>query len=266
MAQILGPYFGVTSGQNPKYSAVKKFGRNPSIGTSYEPICNSGFYRRPTDNTSLEFLSSEDDDASDGTGARQIMYEGLQRTSAGLLVRVTGSVDTNGTTPVALEHDLFRLTRWFVTQSGTYSNINGDSHAGTLTIREAGGGDTWSVITIDGNNAKGQSQIGAYTLSSTEAGFIIAAQFSASSQKITDVIITQRQDAHVITAPFSSERILEEVDNIQGSITINSFAPVYIPPCTDIVTYARVQNQTGIVVTDFELIVYDVATGLTGLE
>ena len=137
-----------SKGNVPSHTVIHKFGRNSAITNTFDPITESTFYRTPTSNTALEVVSDDADDNATGAGARSITYEGLQE-SGGNLVVVTNIVSLNGTNAVALPDSLIRLYRWQVATTGTYAHQTAPSHQGTLTIRESGGGDTWSEIAIN---------------------------------------------------------------------------------------------------------------------
>jgi len=112
---------------------VHKFGA-ANLTTTIAPITYSGVYQTPMTAQSLEFVSSNANDISTGSGAREITVIGLDSSWN----EVSQTVITDGTTPVALNTDLIRLYRWYVSQSGTYATQSMGSHAGILTIRAAG--------------------------------------------------------------------------------------------------------------------------------
>ena len=123
----------VRKGNIAGHSLVHKFGE-ASVSTSLVPVTGSVEYPTPTSATSLELISSDTNDTSSGSGAREVTVLGLN----GSWNEVSQTVSTNGTTAVALTTDLLRIYRWYVSQSGTYATQSAGSHAGTLTIRESG--------------------------------------------------------------------------------------------------------------------------------
>lgn len=59
----------VALGRVPGFSVVHKFGRNSSIGSSFEPVTASGVYQTPTSAASLEVVSSSATDENPSAGA-----------------------------------------------------------------------------------------------------------------------------------------------------------------------------------------------------
>lgn len=141
--KVLDFHVEMSLGNVPGFSVIHKFGRNASVGSTFAPITQSGFYRMPTANTALEIVSDSADDSSAGIGARTVFYEGLKEV-AGELVVTTNTVTMNGLTPVALPDSLIRLYRWYVATSGTYATQSSASHQGEITIQESG--DRKSVV------------------------------------------------------------------------------------------------------------------------
>jgi len=182
----------VAKGEVPGHSVIQKFGRNSAVGSSFVPICLSGFYRTPTSNTALEVVSTDADDTFLGAGARTIYYEGLQ-VQSGLLVVVSDVVELDGTTAVALPDSLIRLYRWYVASSGTYATQSAGSHQGDITIQESGGGSVWAKIENNGF-PRAQSQIGAYTVPTGFTAYVGKISYSVESDKEADILMFKRDD------------------------------------------------------------------------
>lgn len=243
----------VAKGNVSGHSIVHKFGE-ASVGTSLVPVCESGFYRTPTAATELEFLSDSANDTSAGSGAREVTVLGLNASWA----EVSQTVTTNGTTPVTLTTDLVRLYRWYVTSTGTYATQSAGSHAGTMTIRESGGGDTWSVIGTS-PFTEGQSEIGAYTIPTAVTGYVLSQTLIVDSTKAVDAIFFQRPNADDVSSPYSGAmRLINKFIGVTGEVIIKPRSPVgpFVGPC-DIGFMAKVGSSTGDVSVDFELLLVD---------
>lgn len=243
-------YLSVARGLIPKHSLVHKFGAN-SLTTTLNPITQSGFYRTPTTATALEFVSSDANDTSAGTGAREVTVIGLN----GSWQEVTQTVTTNGTTAVALGTNLIRLYRWYVSSSGTYATQSTGSHAGTLTIRESGGGATWSTIGI-APFPTGQSQIGSYTIPTGYTGYLLSKNIFVDSTKEADIYFFQRPLANDVSSPFSGAmRLFEREVGVTGGFELKTVAPKgpFVGPC-DLGFMGKTSTGTAEVSVEFELL------------
>lgn len=92
-------------------------------------------------NTSLEAVSDNANDRSNGTGAQNITVSGID--AAGAVVS-SGAIALNGTTAVALPGSFYRINAASV---GMVTPVTGkQTNLGTITIRDAGGGTVRAVI------------------------------------------------------------------------------------------------------------------------
>ena len=241
----------VSEGNITGYSLIHKFGASASIGTTLLPVALANTYQTPTTATSLEFVSNSANDTASGTGARQITVIGIGAD----WTEVSQTVTTNGTTAVALATPLLRLYRWYVSQSGTYATQSASSHVGTLTIRVAGGGTTWSQIPVT-PFPMGQSQIGVYTIPLGKTAFLLSLDAYVSSSKAVDVLVFQRPNANDITAPYTGAiRLVSQWAQVTGHLPVKYRSPrgPFVGPC-DIGFMAKTSVGTGSATVEFELI------------
>lgn len=248
-------YTEVKLGNVSGYSIVHKFGA-ADLSTSFLPITYDKTYKTPTSNTALEFVSSDANDTSAGSGAREITIIGIQD-SAGTWSEVTQTLNTNGTTAVALSQNLIRLYRWYVSSSGSYATESTGSHAGTLTIRVSGAGATWGTIPIT-PFARGQSEIGVYTVPSGKTAYLLSKDIFVDSVKSADVYFFQRPSANTVSAPYSAMRLFEKEVGIAGGYDLQSTAPKgpFVGPC-DIGFMGSVSAGTANCSVEFELLLID---------
>ena len=250
--KVLDFHIEMSLGNVPNFSIVHKFGRNASVGSTFAPITQSGFYRTPTSNTTLEVLSASADDNATGIGARTIYYEGLKEV-AGELVITSNTVTMNGLTPVTLPDSLIRLYRWYVATSGTYATQSSASHQGELTIRESGGGDIWSAIKANGI-FKGQSQIGCYTVPSGYTALINRIAYSVQATLEAEIIFMQRNGVLNTTAPFDALRVITDIDSAKGTTSVDFVAPINIQEETDLFFMGKSKGGQALPMTiDFEI-------------
>lgn len=240
-----------SKGNVPGHSIIHKFGRNALVSTTFVPICSGGFYRTPTSNTALEVVSTSVNDDIAGTGARTIYYEGLQN-SGGNLVVVSDVVELDGTTAVALPDSLIRLYRWYVASSGTYASQSAGSHAGTLTIRGAGGGSVWATIVPNGFPIS-ESPIGAYTVPTGYTAYISNITYSVESDKEAEILMFQREGVLNTTAPYNAMRLVTEINSAKGTASVYYDAPLKFDEETDVGFMGKLKSGTGPMTIDFEI-------------
>lgn len=242
----------VVKGNVPGHSIVYKFG-SATVGTTLVPICASLNYRTPTTAQALEFVSASANDTALGTGAREITLMGLDANWN----EVVQTIATNGLTAVDLPTNLVRLYRWYVSESGSYANQTVGSHAGVLTVRADGAGETWSTIGITPFPI-GQSEIGAYTVPMGYRAYVFIQELQVDSTKTVDAIFFQRKRANDIVAPFGAMRALANFVGISGSINPNTHAPqngfTAIGEAADIGYMAKVTSATAHISVIFEIL------------
>ena len=247
-------FLEVQRGNRTGKSVVHKFGGSASIVAALVPVANSNTYNTPTTPVALEFVSSSGNDSSGGSGARQITVQGIQ--SATTWEQSTQTYSTNGVTPVAIGSWL-RIYRWFVSQSGTYASPTAGSHAGTLTIRVAGAGATWSTIPIT-PFPLAQSQIAVYTIAKGKTGFFRSADVYVDSGKTLQVLCFQRPNADTVAAPFSAMRLINHWVGVSGEMHYKPKYPngPYVGPC-DFGFMAQGTAVASDITVDFELEIVD---------
>jgi hypothetical protein len=146
----------------PGVSRVTGLGHNPSIAAVPADVWSGGgTYPWLTAATSLEMVSSSASDAAAGTGTRTVLVAGLDAN----YVAVSETVTLNGTTPVALLNQYFRINSLIQMSAGS-----GKVNAGTITLRDSGGGSTRGLIPVIGGQGIGISRQSVYTV---PAGFTL---------------------------------------------------------------------------------------------
>jgi hypothetical protein len=191
-------YADVAMGLVNGYTAVRQIGFAPNVGTGAVPydVWSGGaaVYPWMTGATSLEVLSSSAADTAAGTGARTIFIQGLDVNlmPIGGPVAIGGGVRTgilvtmNGTTPVAIPNQFYRINSCLVATAGT-----GLKNAGNITIRDSGGGTTRAFMEAGFSKLR-QSQ---YTVDANSTLIICATVhsiFDPSATKDCTVVGVQR--------------------------------------------------------------------------
>jgi hypothetical protein len=245
----------VVLGDVAGWSHVRKFGARDDVGTSPTVVATAGTYQSPTTAQALEILSSDANDTAAGTGARTVTIIGLDENWE----EQSETVTMNGTTAVDLANTYTRVYRMFVATSGTYATATASSHAGTITLRGDGGGDTWATIVLESGVATGQSQIAVYSVPAGKRAYIIGRQFSVETNKSVTIQFYRRDAADTVSAPYSPMRVIELDRGINDTAERTYPAPVgpFTGPC-DIGYFANTSSGTADVSINFNLLLEDV--------
>jgi hypothetical protein len=243
----------VARGINPKISILHKFGRNKAVSTTYAPISIGGVYQTPqvSGATTLRVKAGNANDTSNGTGARTITLVGLNASGQEITETISTAGASNGT---ASTNAFLRLYRAHVATSGTYGTSAAGSHSADIVIENSAGGTTWATIDY-GNFPKGQTEIGVYTVPLGYNAYINNISFSVESTKVASVLLFQRQGILDTAAPYSSIRLIYNLNGVDGTTDISDSIPVGpYPALTDIGFMSRVTSGTAIVSVNFEVI------------
>lgn len=126
----------------PGVRRVTALGNNPDIdqGTLPEDIWSfGGPYNWLTTSSSLEVVSSSTSDTSAGVGARTMLLQGLDAN----YLEVSQTITLNGTTPVAIPTQLFRVNSALIMSAGT-TKVN----VGNINVRVVGSGTVVAQIPV----------------------------------------------------------------------------------------------------------------------
>lgn len=240
------------------FSEIKKFGRNPVVGTTYVPLSIGGIYRTPQSSAATALRIKAGGNANDtaaGSGARSVLIEGLDA-SFNLL---SESVATAGASASAATTGLFaRVFRVSVDGSGTYATSSAGSHAGSITIENASGGTDWATIDATAF-PKGRSEIAAYTVPAGSTGYVKLRNLSVDSGKTIDLVFFSRANADQTAAPYSPMEAQSVVTGVAGG-SIEVFGGIdvpfgpYVGP-TDIGFMAKVSAGTASVSAEFDIFI-----------
>ena len=251
-------YTEVAKGNVPGHTIVHKFGGNPAVGVTFEPITSLGIYNTPQVSGATKLRIKAGGDANDtaaGSGAREITIVGLDETGA----EVTETLATAGASASTVTTATFiRFYRAYVSASGTYATASAGSHAATITIENGAGGTDWGAIDLNGF-AKGQTHIGAYSVPLGKTAYLISYSATIESTKTTEVIFFQRRNILEIVAPYTAMREVFSLGTIAGQLTnppeMMPIGP--FPALTDIGYMARVASTSADVNVEFKILLVD---------
>ena len=244
----------VAKGNVAGHSLIHKFGRNPAIGTSFEPLTSSGVYQMPSSAQSLEIVSDNANDTSAGTGARTVTIEGLDGNGA----YQTETVSMNGTTAVSLSNDFLRVYRMYVATGGRYANQTQGSNIGTITLQRISDATVWAEINTNGGGyGLGQSLIGFYSVPSGKTAYLLSINYSVDTNKSVDMYFVKREGLTTSSAPFTPMRIQNVYEGLSGSGIFEHRTAEPYPAGTDIGFFASVTSGTADAAVEFELLLVD---------
>ena len=251
-------WLDVAQGLAGGIDSVKKFGRNDSVGTTFEPVCMGGVYRTPQISGAVALRIKAGGNANDdtaGTGARKIILIGTDEN----FEEATEELTTAGTSASSYSTTTFtRLYRVYVSESGTYATATASSHAGDIVIED--GTNDWA--TLDSTDiSKSQSEIGAYTIPAGKTGFVWLRNVSIDSGKTIDLDFFFRGGCDDTAAPYQAMRSQSVITGVAGG-SIESFGEKVVPygPFVgpeDVGFLAKVSSGSASVSVEFEIILID---------
>ncbi len=251
----LDSYLEVAKGNIAGHSLIHKFGRNNGVGTSFEQIAIGGIYNTPqtTSATKLRIKAGNINDDIAGTGARQILIQGLNETGHEVIEIINTSGTTSGTSSI---NNYIRLYRSYITASGTYSSQIAGSHSGDITIEHIAGTEDW--LTIDSIGfPRAQSEISVYTVPKGKTAYLLDYSLTSDSGKEFDYIFFKRESILDTTAPYEAMRIQFEGVGITEEIQRTFPDPAKFEELTDIGFMAKVGVGTADISAEFNLLVVD---------
>lgn len=249
-------WYDIAAGKTPNKAVLHKFGRNAAVSTTFVPVALGGDYVTPLYNDARFLRIKAGGNAQDtaaGTGARELTIIGLDADGTEMTcVLATAGASASGQTPIAY----VRIYRAFVSESGTYADFPDGSHVADIVIEDTGG-VTWA--TIDATDvARGQTEIGLYTIPAGKKGYLKNISISVESSKIADFIFFKRERTNETSAPFGAMREVFQLIGIQGTYSEADEAPQGpFPEHTDIGCIAKLSTGTGGIVVDYEIILED---------
>lgn len=245
---------GLASGQE----SIKKFGRNPSVGTSYVPIAIGGNYRTPQSGNATTLRIKAGGDANDdaaGSGARSLRVIGVDE-NFNFASEVIATVGTSASLPTTT--NFLRLHTCIVEESGTYATASAGSHEGVIVIEDSAGTEDWAVIDAT-DFPKSRSEIGCYTIPANKTGYIKLRDVSIDSGKTIDLIFFARKNADQTAPPYAAMEAQSVVNGVSGG-SVESFGSVDVPfgpyeGPTDVGFMAKVSSGTASVSVEFEIFI-----------
>lgn len=244
--------FDIAANGATGWRSIKIEGRNTAVGQDFVPVTPNGTYRTPQVGGQVQLRirsGGNANDASDGTGAREVELYGLDENG----LEITETVATNGALASApTSRSFLRLMGTRVSKSGTYATQSAGSHAADINI-ESTAGVLWGTIPVNGF-PESTSRIGAFTIPAGYEGFLIGLRINASAGKTVDAVLFKRENVLQVTPPYAPMEVVVEFFNVPDILDVAYDAPIYFPPMTDLGIMAVINAQTARVGSSFGLL------------
>lgn len=231
-------------------STVRKFGYNPSVGTTAEIVSAVSTTTQPywlTSATAVQVESGgNSNDTSAGTGAQTITVEGLDENFA----EASESITLAGASASSATSTTFiRLFRAYVTAVGTYHGSN----TGVIDIETTGG---TNIALIEAGI--GQTQLGIYTIPAGKTGYLKEIFWAVEGTKSVTLRLFQYQNADDVTTSFSgAKRLIKNLPSLEGEGMLPFTTLTQLPAETDVWLEAQTSSGTSAIAAGFELILVD---------
>jgi len=225
----------IAEGNLAGHSAIRIFGYNPSVGTSWETIHHPSTlrtYLASVERLQVVSTDTDDDGAPVGNGARTITITGLD-SNYDVLTEV---VTMNGTTNVLTDESFLRINSVAVTTAGSTGY-----NEGTITI--SNNADNIVLEQIDPQ--RNASMAAAYTVPNCCTAYIVQAVATEGSSKGSEFGFWIRTFGGL----WTQKRGIVLLDS---NIVLPMFIPMKLPAKTDIEIRSKAILAGAIVTGGFE--------------
>lgn len=240
----------LAAGRVAGYSAIHKFGMNPACSTSEEDVWGQGGDYQFQTSTSVVRIRAGGNaaDTAAGLGARSIRIEGLD----GNFNFQTNLLATNGASASLVSTGAFiRVNRAYVVDIGTTAvSATAGGNVGDIVVESTATGH--AVISILAS--RGQSQAALYTIPANKTGWLLSASVNVSGNKPTSIYVYRRENADDFTSPYSSRRVIDGFDELQGFADHPYPIPTILRAKTDIWFTCKTLSGASVTSVDFDIV------------
>ena len=206
-------------------------GYNGNLITSWRDVGDINFL---TSATTIEIISSNENDTVAGTGARKVLIEGIN----GSYDIVKETIDMNGTSASSVSSNSFlRIYRASVSECGTYGSTN----LGTITVRVSGGGA--SIITIEEDY--GESESSLFSVPRNYNFYIKNIKIIVQGHKNISVRLNKRERYDNTASSINPKKVLWHHNDIQTEYSTTFETPICIPEKSDVWISSKIITSTG---------------------
>lgn len=174
----------VSRGQIQGHKTLFKFGVNPDINGSVEPVWSQGgAYTYQTVAAQVKVSSSSANDTSAGTGARTVVVGGLDANYN----EISETVSLNGQTAVLTTNSFIRVFRAYVATAGSSGTAEGTIYMGDGVVTAGVPATIYAVISLGEN----QTQMALWTVPAGYTLYVYGGIFSAASNNAAQYVLGQ---------------------------------------------------------------------------
>ena len=240
----------VAAGDVSGWSAVNKFGNNSTADTGDTVWGGDGVYAFfPTNAQSVSAVSTDADDTSGGTGARTVIFYGLDSNWD----EINETVTLNGATPVALTNTYIRMFRGVVLTAGS-----SDNNEGNISVTNGAG-----TVAIYINALDGQTQHAVYTVPNDKTamflkGYVGVSDGGSAVSRESVRFQWQAKPNNGVNGAWATKGEIECVNDGSGWWQYEYAVPVgMLPEKTDIRIIVKTASDQLGVVGGFDLLLKD---------
>ena len=225
---------------------IRKFGSNPSIGTTAEVISTlssttyGGFLQAAT--TVRIKAGGNAADTAAGLGARSIAVSGLD---SNWNVATETIATAGGSASSATSTSFIRVNRAWVTDVGTYHGSN----TGPIVVENSSGGTDLVQI----GAGLGQTEIAVYTIPAGYTGWLRGARWMIEGSKTITLLGLQNRNADDVTTPFTGYREVFRYPGLVGAGSTAFTGYTELPAKTDFWMTGTAALGTGAATAIFEI-------------
>jgi len=232
--------------------AIRQFGRNTAVGSTFAPITRAAVYRTPQVGSVVALRVRAGGNASDtanGAGARSIRLTGLD-VNGDLVTEVIATAGASAS--VASDTLFLRLVDAAVETSGTYATQTALSHVGTINIEDTAG-NLWATIQ-DTDIPRGDSEIAAYSVPRNRTLFITHLRIQSAEANKANVVMFKRTGILETSAPYSPMVLINEFPNFSGAQQFAFDPPIRIEELSDVGFLGKTGSSTTDVSIGFDAV------------
>ena len=244
----------VSQGNVPGVSFVNKFGTNHDIGTAYEHVWEQeGFWVPMPVATLMEVASTDANDTAAGSGAQNLIIEGIGDDGLDL----SDTVILDGQTPVLTNEIFAFVNRAYIGSAGSTGYNEGDLYiADDSTAWVAGVPQTAAAVQVDIHAEHGQTQQCIYTVPADKTAYVTGGYISADGTKVCTYRFFQTTRATVADV-IGVKRVAFEA-TVTGGSFIKPFNPyVQVPSLSTITVDAKVSVGSAEVSAGLDIFLVD---------
>lgn len=183
---------------NGNVTYVSKFGANVDIDTAAEDVWTPGGSRVwLSAAVTLEVVSTTSSDGTTGTGAREVVVQGLDAAWK----NQSATFALTGTTKVATTHTWLRVNRAYVSSVGTYCGNN----TGTLTVRTATT-DASGATQTEIRAGIGQTEQTHFSIPISNTLHVMNAWANTDGAKVISPTMWTNRNVNDVTTPFGGAK------------------------------------------------------------